>query len=80
MMKQPSVSVIIAIYNAEKTLPRLLDSLLQQTMKDFEVLMIDDGSVDGSASTCDKYAESDNRFKAFHKPNEGIGSTRQFGI
>lgn len=74
------VSVIVAIYNAEKTLPRLLDSLRAQTMQDFEVLMIDDGSTDKSGQICDRYAALDKRFKAFHKPNEGIGTTRQFGI
>ena len=79
-MKNNLVSVIVAIYNAEKTLPRLLDSLKAQTMRNFEVLLIDDGSTDTSGSICDAYAESDSRFKAFHKPNEGIGATRQFGI
>lgn len=79
-MKNNLVSVIVAIYNAEKTLPRLLDSLKAQTMQNFEVLLIDDGSTDSSGSICDAYAESDSRFKAFHKPNEGIGATRQFGI
>lgn len=74
------ISVIVAIYNAEKTLPRLLDSLKAQTMRDFEVLLIDDGSTDSSGEICDIIARHDNRFKAFHKPNEGIGSTRQFGI
>lgn len=79
-MNNPIISVIIAIYNAEKTLPRLLDSLKAQTMQEFEALLIDDGSTDGSGSVCDHYAAFDSRFKAFHKPNEGIGSTRQFGI
>lgn len=79
-MNNPIISVIIAIFNAEKTLPRLLDSLKAQTMQEFEALLIDDGSTDGSGSVCDRYAASDPRFKAFHKPNEGIGSTRQFGI
>ena len=79
-MENPKISVIVAIYNAEKTLPRLLDSLKAQTMQNFEVLLIDDGSTDTSGSICDAYAESDSRFKAFHKPNEGIGATRQFGI
>ena len=79
-MSNTPVSVIVAIYNAEKTLPRLLDSLRAQTMQDFEVLMIDDGSTDNSGAICDKYAESDKRFKPFHKPNEGIGATRRFGI
>lgn len=79
-MSTTSVSVIVAVYNAEKTLPRLLDSLCAQTMQDFEVLLLDDGSTDGSGSICDSYAEQDKRFKVFHKQNEGIGSTRQFGI
>lgn len=79
-MERISVSVIVAIYNAEKTLQRLIDSLEKQTMSNFEVLLIDDGSTDSSGVICDKIAQYDNRFKAFHKPNEGIGSTRQFGI
>lgn len=74
------VSVIVAVYNAEKTLPRLLDSLKAQTMPVFEILLIDDGSRDDSGAICDRYAETDSRFKVFHKPNEGIGATRQFGI
>ena len=79
-MSNPRISVIVAIYNAEKTLQRLLDSLKAQTMQDFEVLLIDDGSTDSSGSICDGIAASDSRFKVFHKPNEGIGATRQFGI
>jgi len=79
-MDKISVSVIVAIFNAEKTLPRLLDSLCSQTMHDFEVLLLDDGSTDGSGAICDRYADLDRRFKAFHKANEGIGATRQFGI
>lgn len=79
-MEFPKISVIVAIYNAQDTLPRLLDSLKAQTMQDFEVLMIDDGSTDSSGAICDSYAEADCRFKVFHKPNEGIGATRQFGI
>lgn len=74
------ISVIVAIYNAQKTLPRLIDSLKAQTMTGFEVLLIDDGSTDASGSICDEVSESDDRFKVFHKPNEGIGTTRQFGI
>lgn len=74
------VSVIVAVYNAEKTLPRLLDSLKAQTMQVFEVLLIDDGSKDDSGAICDRYSETDSRVKVFHKQNEGIGATRQFGI
>lgn len=79
-MKKPDISVIVAVYNAQKTLVRLADSLKAQTMRDFEVLLIDDGSTDESARLCDEISQSDNRFKAFHKQNEGIGATRQFGI
>lgn len=79
-MQKPIISVIVAIYNAQKTLPRLIDSLKAQTMTGFEVLLIDDGSTDASGSICDEVSESDDRFKVFHKPNEGIGATRQFGI
>lgn len=77
---RPAVSIIVAVFNAEKTLDRLCQSLISQTMTDFEVLLIDDGSTDASGAICDKYAGLDSRFKAFHKPNEGIGTTRQFGI
>ncbi len=79
-MKSPAISVIVAVYNADKTLTRLLDSLKVQTLSDFEVLMIDDGSTDNSGDICDRYAEEDKRFKTFHKQNEGIGKTRQYGI
>ncbi len=79
-MENPKISVIVAIYNAERTLPRLLASLKAQTMQNFEALLIDDGSTDSSGAICDSYAEADCRFKVFHKPNEGIGATRQFGI
>lgn len=79
-MKKPLITVIVAVYNAQKTIVRLADSLKAQTMRDFEVLLIDDGSTDASGDICDSIAQSDGRFRVFHKPNEGIGSTRQFGI
>ena len=79
-MNNIAVSVIVAIYNAEKTLLRLLDSLLAQTIREFEVLLVDDGSTDSSGAICDSYAGNDGRFRVFHKRNEGIGATRQFGI
>lgn len=79
-MNTPVISVIVAVFNAEKTLDRLFQSLVSQTLTDFEVLLIDDGSTDSSGLLCNNYAQQDHRFRAFHKPNEGIGSTRQFGI
>lgn len=80
MDKHPKISVIVAVYNAEKYLRRCIDSLLAQTFTDFEVLLIDDGSTDESVSICDDYAERDKRCRVFHNSNQGIGSTRHFGI
>lgn len=79
-MNNIPISVIVAVYNAEKTIKRLTDSLKAQTMPDFEVLLIDDGSTDSSGAVCDSIAKDDARFKVFHKANQGIGATRQFGI
>ena len=79
-IQQPKISVIVAVYNAEKYLRRCIDSLLAQTFTDFEVLLIDDGSTDSSGEICDEYAAKDSRFLVFHNENQGIGSTRHFGI
>ena len=84
-MKEPeihnvAISVVVAIYNAEKTLRRCLDSLVAQSMSDFEVLLIDDGSADASGGICDEYAGQDARFRAFHKENGGVSSARQMGV
>ena len=76
----PSISIIVAIYNAEGSLPRCLDSLKNQTMKELEFILVDDGSTDSSLSICRSYAKEDSRFKVFHKPNEGVSATRQFGL
>lgn len=74
------ISVIVPIFNVEKHIDRCINSILCQTFKDFEVLLIDDGSTDTSGSICDEYAKMDNRIKVFHKQNEGISATRQFGF
>ena len=74
------ISVIVPIYNAEGTLLRCLDSLKAQTFRDFEVLMINDGSPDRCGEMIDEYAHTDYRFKAFHKQNGGVSSARQYGI
>jgi len=76
----PRISVIIPIYKVEDTLLRCLDSLKAQTFKDFEVLMVDDGSPDRCGEMIDGYAQKDQRFKAFHKENGGVSSARQLGI
>ena len=79
-MSNPKISVIIPVYNAEKYLERCIDSILAQTFTDFELLLIDDGSKDKSGEICDEYARKDKRVKVFHKANEGISATREFGI
>ena len=76
----PRVSVIVAVYNAGKTISRCIDSLRGQSLHDIEIILIDDGSTDSSASICDSYAEKDSRIKVWHKENEGVSKTRQKGI
>lgn len=76
----PTISIIIPIYNTEKYLRRCLDSIVAQTYKDFECILVDDGSTDGSDKICDEYAAKDKRFKSFHNENHGVGYTRNFGI
>lgn len=80
MNKQPAVSVIVPVYKAENYLHRCVDSLLAQTLPDFEIILIDDGSPDRSGEICDEYARKDNRVRVFHKENGGVSSARQCGI
>lgn len=75
----PKVSVIIAVYNAEKFLSRAVDSVLNQTMTDFELLLINDGSKDKSGEICDQYAQQDSRIRVFHQENQGVAKARQVG-
>lgn len=77
MMK---VSIIIPVYNTGERLRRCLDSVLAQTFKDFECLVIDDGSTDSSFSIIKEYVLLDNRVKVFHKENGGVSSARNFGL
>lgn len=74
------ISVIVPIYNAEKLLSRCIDSILAQTYHDWELLLIDDGSSDGSRVICEEYAQKDARIKVFHKPNGGVSSARNYGL
>lgn len=72
------ISVIVPIYNSEKYLNKCIDSILNQSYKNFELLLIDDGSKDNSLSICNKYAALDSRVKVHHKENEGIAKTRNY--
>ena len=80
MEKQPLISVIVPIHNAEKTLGRCVDSILAQSFTEWELLLLDDGSVDGSGKMCEEYAVNDHRIRVFHKQNEGVAATRRRGI
>ena len=80
MLASPKVSVIVAVFQAVKTLRRCLDSIKNQTMTEWECLLVDDGSSDGSGKMCDEYASADARFRVNHKPNEGVAIARQMGI
>ena len=76
----PRISIIIPIYNAEKYLYATLDSIVKQDFKDFEVLLVDDGSSDSSAEICKTFIEKDKRFLYFWKENGGVSSARNYGL
>ncbi len=73
-------SIIIPVYNSEKYLGNCIRSIVEQNFKQFEVLLINDGSTDGSADICNKWAQQDSRIKAFHQNNAGVSSARNKGI
>lgn len=76
----PKISLIVPVYNAERYLPKCVDSILAQTYRDLELLLIDDGSTDRSPQLCDGYALTDSRIRVFHQPNRGVGAARNLGI
>ena len=79
-MSSPKVSIIVPIYNAEKYLQCCVDSLLNQTLKDIEIILVDDGSPDYCPAICDEYAKQDNRVRVIHKKNGGQGYARNSGL
>lgn len=74
------ISVIIPVYNPGQHLIKCLDSIVNQTYTDLEIILVDDGSTDGSAQICDEYAERDARVKVIHQPNSGVSRARNAGI
>ena len=80
MESAPKLSVIIPAYNAEKYLQRCLDSFAAQTLKDFEVIVINDGSQDATGQIADGYARKDPRFHILHQKNKGVAAARQAGL
>ncbi len=74
------ISIIVPAYNVEKFLPVCLDSVLAQSYRDWEVLLIDDGSTDKTAALCDQYGKRDSRIRVWHNQNQGLSDTRQFAL
>jgi len=79
-MTVPKLSIIVPCYNAELFLPRCLESIVAQTLADFECILVDDGSKDATGELCDAMAEKDARFKVIHKPNGGEATARNAGL
>ena len=80
MTEKGLVSIIIPVYNAAKCIPDTIESVKSQTCKDWELILVDDGSPDGSGAICDRYAASDQRIKVYHKENGGVSSARNMGL
>lgn len=80
MNDRPKISVIVPVYNVESMLERCIDSILDQSYRDFELLLIDDGSSDKSGDICDFYEKKDMRIRTFHKENTGVSATRNLGL
>ena len=79
-MEGVKLSIIIPVYNAEKTLDRCINSILDQEFEAYEVILVDDGSKDTSPALCDSYAASDHRFVVRHQVNSGVSASRNAGL
>ena len=75
-----AISVVIPVYNVEQYLCECLNSVVNQTFSDLEIIIVDDGSTDGSGKICDEYAEKDSRIQVIHKENGGLGNARNVGM
>ncbi len=76
----PQISVIVPVYNAETYLKRCVASILAQTLSDYELILVNDGSCDGSAQLCDEYSESYSHVRVIHQNNQGVSAARQTGL
>lgn len=80
MNNRMKISIVVPVYNVEKYLDRCLKSLINQTYKNYEIILVDDGSTDNSGKMCDKYANNYKNIKAIHKKNGGLSDARNTGI
>ena len=74
------ITAVVSVYNCGQYLPKCMDSLLAQTCRDYEIILVDDGSTDGSSAVCDQQAARSEKIRVFHKPNGGLSSARNLGI
>lgn len=79
-MESKLISVIVPVYNVEKYLSKCIDSILAQTYKNLEIILVDDGSPDNCPKICDEYAKKDNRIKVIHKENGGLSAARNVAL
>ena len=79
-MTKETVSVIVPVYNIAAELPRCVESVLAQTWDALEVILVDDGSTDGSGSLCDSFARQDARVRVIHQKNAGVSAARNAGV
>ena len=80
IVAQPKVSIIVPVYNVEKHLDKCVESLVNQTYKDLEIILVDDGSPDNCGKMCDDWAKKDSRIIVYHKENGGLSDARNYGI
>ena len=79
-MRNSIISVIIPVYNVEKYLSRCIESVLNQTYRNLEIIIVDDGSTDDSLNICRRYEKKDKRIKVIHQDNGGLSSARNKGL
>ena len=80
MVDEGKISVVVPVYNVEEYLDQCVESLVGQTYKNLEVILVDDGSPDNCPAMCDEWAERDNRIKVIHKENGGVSSARNAAL
>ena len=80
MKKQDLISIVVPIYNVEKYLEKCINSIIIQTYKNIEIILVNDGSTDSSGKICDIYLKKDKRIKVIHKKNGGLSDARNVGI
>ena len=74
------ISIIVPIYNVEKYIHKCIESIINQTYKNLEIILVDDGSPDNCGNICEEYAKNDSRIKVIHKENNGLSSARNAGL